>query len=103
MAANILLWLQIALTALLLVRGLARSVFAFERNVRTIQVVLLASLMALIRYYSVQIGRNLRGLITGYLFFVGFNVLVLGFRSHIGTNFQVQWQYLQQASYLIAL
>jgi hypothetical protein len=83
--------------------GLTRSLIAFERNVRSIQTLLLAFLAAVIWYYNIPIGRNLRGLIAGYSFFVVTSMVSLTLRSQLGSTFQNAWQYLQQSSYLIAL
>jgi len=83
--------------------GLVKSVIRFERNLQTVQALLLTLLLILIRYYAIPLGRNLRGLIMGYGFLIGIGVITLTLRSHLGTAFQIWWQYLQQMSYLAAL
>jgi len=40
-----------------------------ERDLRIVQAVLLASLITLLAYYAVPMGRNLKGMILGYGFF----------------------------------
>lgn len=75
-------------------------VMELERDLHTVQAILLLLLVSLILYYRIPVGRNLRGMIFGYGFFVGASIILLTLRSYIGTSFQVGWQYLQQASTL---
>ena len=70
-----------------------------ERNLRTAQVLLLITIVGLLAYYAIPIGRNLRAMILGYGFFVGASVASLILRSYLGTRFQPLWQYLQQTIY----
>ncbi|MBI4459600.1 MAG: hypothetical protein HY648_06035, partial [Acidobacteria bacterium] len=65
-----------------------------------VQATLLILLVSLIIYYQIPVGRNLRGLIAGYGFFVGVSVMLLTLRSYLGPPFQMWWQYLQQVSTL---
>jgi len=82
--------------------GLVESVIRFERNLQAIQALLLTLLLILIRYYAIPLGRNLRGLVLGYGFFIGVGIVTLTLRSLVGASFQLWWQYLQQGSGLIA-
>lgn len=81
--------------------GLVKSVIRFERNLQAVQAILLTLLLILIRYYAIPLGRNLRGLIVGYGFFIGAGVITLTLRSYLGTPFQFWWQYLQESSGLM--
>lgn len=82
--------------------GLVKSVIRFQRNSQAVQAVLLALLLVLVRYYAIPLGRNLRGLISGYAFLIGVEIVALTVRSHFGVPFQIWWQYLQQGSGLVA-
>lgn len=68
---------------------------ALERNFRAAQAALLGAIFGLFAYYGIPIGRNLKGIIFGYGFFVGTSVINLTLRSYIGEAFQAWWQYLQ--------
>ena len=79
---------------------LSKRVIELERDLRSVQATFLILLVGLILYYKIPVGRNLRGLIFGFGFFVGVNIILLTLRSYIGASFQLWWQYLQQASVL---
>ena len=82
--------------------GLAMSVIRFERNLQAVQAVLLTLLLILVRYYTIPLGRNLRGLIWGYGIIIVAGIMTLTLRSYIGAPFQLWWQYLQPGSGLVA-
>ncbi len=75
----------------------------FERNLRTVQGILLVAIVSLLVYYAIPSGRNLKGMILGYGFFISTSVINLSLRSHLGDRFQFWWRYLQPAAYLTAL
>jgi hypothetical protein len=83
--------------------SLAQTTAELERNLRFVQTTLLMAILSLLLYYSVPIGRNLKGIILGYGFFLGTSVISLTLRSHLGDGFQLWWQYLQQMAYLVTL
>jgi hypothetical protein len=76
---------------------------ALERDLRITQAVFLCGLLLLTSYYSVPLGRNLRGLSLGYGIFLGLNIAHLSVRASVGSPFEVTWRYLQPASFDIAL
>ena len=82
---------------------LTRSVIELERNMRAVQAALMIVILALVMYYGIPLGRNLRGLMLGYGFFIGTSITILTLRSYLGTSFQSLWQYLDQACSLVAL
>ena len=83
--------------------SLAATIAEEERDFRVVQAFLLLVLFGLISFYRIQIGRNLRGMMLGYGFFIGTSVLNLTFRSYFGDGFQIWWQYLQPAAYVLVL
>ena len=74
-----------------------------ERDLRIVQAALLASLITLLAYYAVPMGRNLKGMILGYGFFLGTSVIHLTVRDYLGVTFQHAWAYIQPIAYLVVL
>jgi hypothetical protein len=88
----------------------SRSVFLsgkaqvdLERDLRVAQAALIATIVVLVAYYAIPIGRNLMGMILGYGVFIGMTVIHLALRSHLGVAFQPVWQHLGWVSYSAAL
>ena len=79
------------------------SVIGFERNLRVVQAVLLALLLAHIAYYGIPLGRNLAGITLGYGIYIASSVVVMTLRSQLGRSFTLWWQYSEQLSYMITL
>lgn len=71
-----------------------------ERSLRTFQAVAILALVLLFVSYSITFGRNLRGILLGYGFFIGERVICLTFVSEGGRDF---WFYAYSASYIAAL
>ncbi len=83
--------------------SLARTIAEEERDFRIVQAFLILAIVGLVFYYRIHIGRNLRGMMLGYGFFIGTSILNLTFRSLFGDEFQIWWQYLQPAAYVVVL
>ncbi len=83
--------------------SLAQTTGELERDFRTVQAFLILAIVGLLVHYRIQIGRNLRGMIWGYGFFIGTSILNLTFRSFLGEVFQIWWQYLQPVAYVVVL
>ena len=81
----------------------AKTTADLERYLRVVQAILLMTIVGLVAYYVIPMGRNLRGIILGYGFFLGLTVMRLALRSHLGDAFQPVWQHLAWASYSVAL
>lgn len=110
MARKVLLLIFMAVISKILVNilaghdwTLARTMAEQERDFRAVQACLIAAVAGLMSYYRIPIGRNVRGIIIGYGLFLGTSILNLTLRSHFGEAFQVWWQYLQPAAYLVVL
>lgn len=82
---------------------LAQSIAEQERDFRIVQAFLILAIVGLVSYYRIQIGRNLKGLIQGYGFFIGASILNLTFRTVFGAGVQWLWQYLPAVAYMVAL
>lgn len=74
-----------------------------ERSLRTIQALLLVAIVALLVYYQIPLGRNLRGLVVGYGLFVGASVVSLTLRAYWGYNAEFWNRYVPPLAYLFAL
>lgn len=77
--------------------------YQLEGNLRIVQSVFLAALIALFYYYAIPLSKNLRGMMLGYGFFLGTSVVNLTFRTELGSPFQAWWEYLQPLSYVLVL
>jgi len=74
-----------------------------ERDLRVVQSALLLGLVALLSYYAVPVGKNLKGMILGFGVFLGTSLVNLTARSYFGETFQKAWLYIQPLSYLAVL
>ncbi len=74
-----------------------------ERNLRTAQAILVMVIVGLLAYYAIPVGRNLKGIIFGYGFYVCASVMSLAFGSDPGYVLRPQWRYVQPLAYLVVL
>jgi len=75
----------------------------YERYLRVVQAALLVTIVALIAYYAIPIGRNLKGMILGYGLFIGLTIVQLALGEYLGTWFQPIWKHLAWVSYTVGL
>ncbi len=75
-----------------------QSTTEFDRSLRSIQAIFLAFLLALLYHYSIPLGKNMLGIISGYTLFVAVSVISLAVRFLLGPELQ-----LQPISYLMTL
>jgi hypothetical protein len=74
-----------------------------EGALRTVEALALVSLVGLFLFYSIPVGRNLRGILLGYGFFISASVLSLKFVSSAGNQLLHFLSSVYPASFLIAL
>ena len=110
MARNLLVFLLLIVLSKILVNAWNSSVWwqdeitaELERNMRTVQGILLIALILVLAHYEIPLGRNLKGMILGYGLFISTSVIDLTLRLLLGDSFQKSWQYLQPIFYLAAL
>ena len=110
MARNILVVLFIVAAAKGMVAAandhqwwLEAGTLELERTLRVMQAVCVAALVALFLFYSIPFGKNLRGILLGYGFFIGMRVITLTFFIGGSDASRQFWGYIYSASYLIAL
>lgn len=79
------------------------TVVEVERDLRAVQAMVLIGLVIIIAFYRIPLGQNLWGMMLGYGFFIGTNVILLALRVLLGDSFQTGWYYLQPLSYVAVL
>ena len=67
-----------------------QSTTELDRSLRSIQAIFLAFLVALLYHYSIPLGKNMLGIISGYTFFVAVSVISLAVRFLLGRELQLQ-------------
>ena len=82
---------------------LPRVIVELGRDLRYIEGALLLIMLWFFLQWRIQIGRNLRGLILGYSFWVGLNVVNLAFWFQRGNEASIGWRKLYPITYLITL
>lgn len=110
MARNVVILILLMVISNVLVNTWSRAVWQpagtvveLERDLRAVQAMLLISLVIVIAFYRIPLGRNLWGMMLGYGLFIGTNVITLALRALLGDSFQTAWRYLQPLSYLAVL
>jgi hypothetical protein len=82
---------------------LISSVIRLERNLQSVQAVLLILFVMLVGYYGIPLGRNVQGLVVGYGLFVGTRLITLTLREVLGTPFYSWWYYSEPICVLATL
>ena len=59
-----------------------------ELDLRAVQVLVLASVLSIVSYYRIPLGKNLKGFIIGYGFFITYSVVNPALRSYFGPPFE---------------
>jgi hypothetical protein len=73
------------------------------RDARFVAIVAIFSLLVLVLYYAIPLGRNLRGMILGYGLFLSISVINLSFFGRFGEEVQSVASFIQTSAYLLAL
>jgi hypothetical protein len=71
-----------------------------ERDLRVIEALVLATVLAIVFYYRIELGKNVTGMILGFGAYVGVSLTTLALRSFVGPRFDTAWGLLQSASFL---
>jgi hypothetical protein len=109
--ANKVMFFVVALVAARILAGITwtasqdwqETARILERDLRITQAVFLCGLLLLVTYYSVSMGRNLKGLTLGYGIFLGLNMAELTIRGTLGQPFHATLMFLEPATYDAAL
>jgi len=79
------------------------SVIEFERDLRSVQALFIFGLLALIFYYAIPIGRNMKGMVFGYGLYILTSLVSLAVRSYAGPSFLRVWSVAQPLSLDVSL
>jgi hypothetical protein len=74
-----------------------------ERDLRVIEALVLTTVLAIVFYYRIELGKNVTGMIVGFGAYVGVSVATLALRSFLGPRFNAVGGDLQPISYFFAL
>lgn len=74
-----------------------------ERDLRVIEALVLATVLAIVFYYRIELGKNVTGMIVGFGAYVGVSLMTLELRSFVGPRFDAVWPILQTTAYFFAL
>jgi hypothetical protein len=74
-----------------------------EGVLRVCQLLAILSLAVLFLFYSIPFGKNLRGILLGYGFFVCWSVICLALVNVGSARFSSVWSYTYSFSYLVSL
>ncbi len=83
--------------------SMATSFTELERNLRTVQALLILAIIAVLAFYAVPNSRNLKGIIFGYGLYICASVMSLAFGSLPGNATRPGWRHVQPIAYLAAL
>ena len=76
--------------------------FVLERDFLGVQAIFIFSALAVVLYYGIPIGRNLKGIALGYGFCIGGSLVSFALRSQIGNGFD-SWMLVEPLSYDVSL
>lgn len=79
------------------------TVIEFERDMRCVQAIFIFGVLAVIFYYGIPIGKNMRGMILGYGLYIFTSLVSLALRSYAGTPFDKVWDVVQPLSFVTSL
>jgi hypothetical protein len=82
---------------------LARTSEDLERNLRIVQALAILTLVSVFLWYAIPFGRNLKGILLGYGFFIAARVVQYLLRDYFSDDIRPFWPYAQPASYLLVL
>jgi len=79
------------------------TVIEFERDLRCVQAIFICGLFAVISYYAIPIGKNMKGMVLGYGLYIVTSLMSLAVRSYAGTTFDSVWNVVQPLSFDVSL
>ncbi len=82
---------------------MAASAALLERDLRTVQAVLLGTLLGIFTIYRIPTGKNLRGIIVGYALYVGVRIIELTAYTQLKTADKIFVTKLEPVIFLICL
>ena len=83
--------------------GSAKNVLELERDFRIVQAILILLILGVLTYYLIPIGRNLRGIIAGYGFYIGAGLINMTIGSNFGNGTYAWLRHFPAGAYLCTL
>lgn len=80
----------------------ATSYAELERDLRAVQVLVLAGVLTVVSYYRITLGNNLKGIIVGYGLFIAFSVINPALRSYIGAPYENVYRFTPGYAYFVS-
>jgi hypothetical protein len=74
-----------------------------ERDLRAAQIAVLAGILAVVAYFRIPLGKNLKGVISGYGLVLATSIITLALHSYSAASFDHIWFYLQPFLYDLSL
>src|SRR5271156_6986106 len=78
----------------------SNATIELERDLRVIEALVLATVLAIVFYYRIELGKNVTGMIVGFGAYIGVSLTTLALRSFVGPRFDTAWGLLQSASFV---
>jgi hypothetical protein len=75
------------------------TIIEFERDLRCVQALFICVLLAVISYYGVGIGKNIKGMVFGYGLYILTSLISLAVRAYAGPSFDAVWDIVQPLSF----
>lgn len=85
------------------IQTLVPTTLELERNLRVVQALFLLALIGLLVHYAIPMGRNLRWMLLGYGFYIGFMVILRTALSELGAAGDGWWSILPESAYCVTL
>ncbi|HWG59321.1 MAG TPA: hypothetical protein VN661_09765 [Candidatus Acidoferrales bacterium] len=79
------------------------TMIGFERDLRFVQATFVIGIILIVSSYGLALGRNMKGMVTGYGLYVATSLVTLAVRSYAGASFEAIWNTMQPLSYLVSL
>lgn len=78
------------------------TMIELERDLRCVQALFLVGIFCVIAYYGIALGRNMKGMMTGYGLYIGGSLVCLAIRSYAGPSFYAALYRIQPVSFNVA-
>ena len=79
------------------------TVIEFERDLRCVQALFICGLLAVVFYYAIPMGTNMKGMVMGYGLYILTSLMSLAVRAYAGTGFDRVWDIAQPLSFDVSL
>ena len=98
-----MIFLEVSILAILLRWNPALYQAHLETDLSLAQAVGLMSIIALTGHYSIEVGKNIKGVIVGFGVYLGASLISMPLRVFFGGQFSPAWRVIQISAYLTAL